>query len=138
MNSPDTDPGSPVGTHQSQSSADIARWTRLLSGALLLQLAMALWALCGANGDNAPVVALALALAAPISGLVFEVFVSRQWRCMRWSTGALALLWVGQMALLAVWHDCRPIAGPLIGAFGSAILLFFLCPLLIWPLTPHR
>jgi hypothetical protein len=120
----------------------LVMWTRVLSGALVVQLGVALWVLSDRDQGVVPLAAIAIAVAAPITGLIVEVLSKRQ-RCAIWSTGTLALLWLAQTALLLSLHTCGPITLALIGGFGSAVLLFVLCPMVIWPVhkpsspTPH-
>ncbi len=118
---------------QGHAKADsLALWAWSLLAALVVQLAVALWVLSDANRGVAPIATVAIALAAPIAGLVVQALSNRQ-RCAIWSAGPMALLWLAQTALLMAWHSCSPITLALVSGFGAAILLFVLCPMVIWP-----
>ena len=149
MDIPSTADTEGLGARTARPAADrrpkldaLVMWTRVLSGALVVQLGVALWVLSDGNQGSISIAAIAIAAAAPIAGLIVEA-LSRRQRCAIWSTGTLALLWLAQTVLLLSWHACSPITLALVSGFGSAVLLFVLCPMVIWPVhapsppSPH-
>jgi hypothetical protein len=118
--------------HRIPSGDPLAPWTRLMTAVLVVQLVGAIWVLLDADQSATPVAAIAIALAAPIAGLMFEVLAHRKVLAL-WSTGSLALLWLTQTVLLLLWHTCGPLTLALVCIFGAAVLLFVLCPMVIWP-----
>lgn len=112
-----------------------ASWPQVLSAALLLQLSAPLWSLLDADGEASFIAAIALAQVVPLAGLALEVLLKRE-ICTMCAASVLGLVWALQMALLVLCHACGASAIALICGFGAAVLLFVVCPMVVWP--AHR